>query len=117
MVKNIYEVPRLPHRRMRAEALASEVFRVLHLHAPYPATDYEVAYEKAVRRALLEAFETAGVEILTDHIRQEAGLPSRGPDGWTIEEIIALEERRLAVMRQPLTHFVQTAASPGYPDS
>lgn len=43
-----------------------------------------------------------GIEILSDQMRADIGLPPRGPDGWTVEEIIALEEKRLEIMRAPM---------------
>lgn len=43
-----------------------------------------------------------GVEVLTDADRTTLGLPPRTTDGWTAEEIIALEQNRLKAMYEPL---------------
>jgi hypothetical protein len=52
--------------------------------------------------ALEELFVKEGVEVLTDLSRQDLGLPPRGPDGWTVEEIIACEQRMLEAMLRPV---------------
>lgn len=43
-----------------------------------------------------------GVEVLTDADRATLGLPARTTDGWTAEEIIALEQQRLKAMYEPM---------------
>jgi hypothetical protein len=56
--------------------------------------------------SLRNVLNEEGVEIITDYTRQEMGLPPLGPDGWTIEEIIALEQKRLEMLTKPIQHFV-----------
>jgi hypothetical protein len=41
------------------------------------------------------------VEVVTDYTRQEAGLPPRDGKGWTMEELVALERKRLELMSAP----------------
>lgn len=43
-----------------------------------------------------------GVEVLTDAYRASLGLPPRTTDGWTAEEIVALEQQRLKAMYEPM---------------
>jgi hypothetical protein len=64
---------------------------------------------------LMELCMKEGVEILTDYTRTEIGLPQRGPDGWTMEEIIALEKCRLDMMYAPLTMTVRKDDLPNQP--
>lgn len=52
---------------------------------------------------LFAEFHKTGVEIVSDYDREAAGLPPRGPEGWTIEELIALEKRRLELLRAPIS--------------
>lgn len=52
---------------------------------------------------LIQLLEESGVEIITDHIREEAGLPPRGGTGWTREELAALELARMATLIRPLS--------------
>lgn len=88
---------RMNLRRCRADALASEVMNKIDQFIDYRDQKREIHY------AILELFLTEGVEILTDYTRQEAGLPPRSGDGWTPDELRALEMRRLEVMTRPLT--------------
>lgn len=43
-----------------------------------------------------------GVEVLTDADRALLGLSARTTDGWTAEEIFALEQQRLKAMYEPM---------------
>jgi hypothetical protein len=61
---------------------------------------------RAITRKLEDLFRQDGVEVLTDYTRQEMGLPPRGPDGWTIEEIHAMERLRLERMMAPMPMFI-----------
>lgn len=53
--------------------------------------------------ALLGLFMEKGVEVLTDFDRAEIGLSPRTEDGWTPDEILALERVRLEIMMRPIT--------------
>lgn len=59
-----------------------------------------------LRRDLLEFCEREGIEILTDQDRKFAGLPPRGPLGWTEQELQILELRRQEVMLSPLAPVI-----------
>ena len=54
----------------------------------------------------LEKLETnlkkRGAYLMTDKDRDAIGLPPRGPDGWTAEEIVAFENYRMQEITHPL---------------
>lgn len=89
---------RMDLRKVRAQSLAAAVMRAVD-----PLLDPE---NPRVRRdafdAIFEVLWQQGVEVLTDYTRSEARLPPRGEDGWTDDELQALEEARLAVLRRPM---------------
>lgn len=82
-------------RRQRATALTAAVLHELDRHTPDDVRE-------DVHNALMRVFTQEGVDILTDYTRAEVGLPPRGPDGWTVEEMVALERARLEVIARPL---------------
>lgn len=55
-----------------------------------------------VYKALIELFHDEGVDVITDMTRADAGLPPRGPDGYTLDELVALEKRRLDILTAPI---------------
>jgi len=74
-------------RHLRAQRLEAEI-----MHRLAPVLDqYEEAWRvdlcRQVSRALFEVLVATGAEVLTDYDRHELGLPPRGPDGWTFEEL------------------------------
>ncbi len=99
MSKAIDQIQRVDKRRMRAMALTGHILQIVGRYIPHnserdPMRD--LAYE------LQEALEKVGAEVVSDFDRQQYGLPPRGPDGWTMDEIIALEQRRLEMMYAPM---------------
>lgn len=90
---------RLNLRRRRSDMLTHEVMRRLERYIDRDAIS-------AAHSQLRELFEEQGVDILTDYDRKEYGLPPRGPDGWTVEEIVALEQRRLELMYAPMPPMI-----------
>lgn len=97
---NAYEMSmRMDLRRRRAEVLANVVMGKLRDAIPYD-------HQKDVYYAILEVFHQEGVEIITDYTRQEAGLSPRGHEGWTLEELHALEEKRLEALRRPIPYMM-----------
>lgn len=98
-------VDRLDHRRVRADRLLASIMQAID-----PWIDYERRSD--VYYALRDILYREGVEVLTDYDREMAGLPARGPDGWTIEEIIAWDRRLLMqLMQPPMPMFVETKTS------
>ena len=94
---------RIDMRRRRAYVLASSIMQELqHL---IPDANHREAYDRL--RDLLTA---KGVEVLTDHDREQLGLAPRGPDGWTVEEILALEQLRVIALTRPISMTVPAKA-------
>ncbi len=81
-------------RNMRADVLGHEILSRLR---PF----IEPGQEKDAYNALISLLRDKGVEIITDDMRKDMGLPPRGPDGWTVEEMMALEQRRLEILHKP----------------
>lgn len=99
---------RLNHRQMRAQRVAAAIMNEFDRRA--------VAEDRHDRRrlyeALIDVLESEGVEIFTDHDRAVAGLPARGPDGWTLEEIAAFDCRMLDALLKPVTMIVPLVDPP-----
>jgi hypothetical protein len=98
-------------RRLRIQPLVH-----LIMHAVAKHIGEEGRRRNAMRAIYEEVFDLLhkeGVEILTDHMRAEMGLPPRGPDGWTIEEIVALERLRLELLTRPLPPVIIPLATRG----
>ncbi|TGP93814.1 MULTISPECIES: hypothetical protein [unclassified Mesorhizobium] len=85
------EEPRLEHRMNRAMSVANTVWREIRDFIPHNCQ--HEAFDR-----MLNVFHQHGVEIITDRDRRDMGLPPRGPDGWTAEEIFVLEQLRLDAM-------------------
>lgn len=90
-------------RKQRADELTHAILRTIR---PFIDGDRE----EDIYRALDDLLEKHGAEIVTDYTRKEAGLPPRGPDGWTVEEMMALEKRRLELLYAPLSLTVPKAS-------
>ena len=58
--------------------------------------------DREVHSVLYSVLMAEGVEVVTDSLRQEIGLPARGPDGWTPDELLAMEKIRLEIMSRPM---------------
>lgn len=98
---------RVDVRQRRAQSLAAAVMDKVHreINAINP-DDIQHQAAEIVYYAMLDVMCDEGVEVLTDHTRSAAGLPPRGPDGWTIEEILALERARLDALMAPRTYVI-----------
>lgn len=88
---------RMDLRRSRADALVSAVMQEMDRRS-IPRD-----VEREVHRALTEVLTREGIEVLSDYTRAEIGLQPRGPDGWTMEEMAALERVRLDAIMRPMT--------------
>lgn len=97
------ELQRVDKRRLRAMALTSEIMQIVGKHVPY---DRERDILRDISRDLQRAMERVGAEVVTDFDRQQWGLPARGPDGWTIEEIMELEKRRHEITYAPMPPMI-----------
>ena len=96
------ELPRIDLRLNRANQLTAHVMHIVMQHIC--DHDPDVDHRHEVSRALQELFYTRGVEIITDADRATLGLSPRGADGWTADEIIALEKRRMELLTKTIVH-------------
>lgn len=89
-------------RVMRAQSLLHLILHAIrpHLRDDEEGRDYE--REEQIFEQIRKELEQAGAEIISDYTREQLALPPRGPDGWTMEEIIALEKRRLDLLSNPI---------------
>ena len=99
--KALDELQRINLRQRRAYGLAHEIMAKVMKASPHLHYHASGAEQCAVHDAILETLMGVGAEIVTDHDRSEAGLPPRGADGWTVEELIALERRRIEALYAP----------------
>jgi hypothetical protein len=93
---------RLNLRQRRADALAHAIMHAIWPHIPDCDHTYRQHTRWKISEALRRLLMDEGVEVLTDHTRHELGLPPRDPDGWTADEIVAMERVRLELMLRPL---------------
>lgn len=82
-------------RRQRADAMINATMQALDRYID-PDNRKEVYY------ALQELYIQKGIDVVTDHDREVAGLPKRGDKGWTAEELAALELRRMEALLRPM---------------
>jgi hypothetical protein len=101
--KALDEMQRIDKRRLRAMALTSMIMQIVGKYVP---RDQERDCMRDLHYELQEAMEKAGAEIVSDYDRQQWGLSPRGPDGWTMEEIVELEKRRLELMYAPMPPMI-----------
>jgi hypothetical protein len=97
------QIQRVDKRRLRAMALTAQILQIVGKYIP---RDQEHDAMRDLHYELQEALEKVGAEVVTDFDREQYGLSPRGPDGWTMEEIMKLEARRLELMLAPLPPIV-----------
>lgn len=90
---------RMNMRGARAQTVTSMIIREL-----IPFLPHEDAYRGAYK-AILDLLTAQGVEVITDDTRAELGLEIRSDDGWTHQEIIALDRVRLEMMMRPRSYM------------
>lgn len=99
---------RVNRRMMRSRAFVAMLMDIVHeymkRHDRNERDQRDV--ERDVYEKLMETCEQHGIELISDEDRELVGLPPRGPDGWTDEEIIALERVRLELMLRPVVASV-----------
>ena len=93
---------RVNMRHLRAQRLEAELMNRLSPILDQCAGLVEIDLYRQVSGIIRSVLTDQGVEVLTDRDRHEAGLPARGPDGWTIEEVLAYEKRRLELLMRPV---------------
>jgi hypothetical protein len=84
-------------RKLRADAIAHEILRAIR---PFLSDDRDA--ERDATRAMQALLLKHGAEIVTDRVREDFGLPPRGPEGWTASELLAVEQIRLGMLLRPL---------------
>jgi hypothetical protein len=81
-------------RAQRATHLANAVMAALQDYIP--RRNYREAFDH-----LTSLLDEGGYEVLCDLDRERAGLPPRNADGWTVEELHAMELAYLNIMNAP----------------
>jgi hypothetical protein len=99
--KALDELQRINLRQRRAEGLAIEIERRIEKASPYIRYEASHGARRAISNAIRDVLMEVGADLITDHDRSEAGLPPRGPDGWTVQELHAIERRRLEALYAP----------------
>lgn len=92
-------LPYPDRRNMRAQRLTAEIMQEL---SPF----LQGEQHRYVVRAIETLLWRKGVEIVTDYDRQELGLPERGNDGWTADELRILELKRQELMLNPFRSYI-----------
>lgn len=82
-------------RYMRALSVAHAIMQAID-----PLLEWD--NRRRVHDAVIGVLMEKGVEVVTDYDRDRYGLPPRGPDGWTAQEIHAIEAARLALLYRPM---------------
>ena len=88
-------------QRRQIDAIVHLVMEAVRKHIP----DEGNAHKHAVYD-LRDALESAGIDIITNEEREKAGLPPRGPKGWTYEELKVLEVKRMEALLRPLPPMI-----------
>lgn len=97
----INQTPLLDLRSTRARSVAHVIMQIIE---PYIENDRHLCVDDCrpeVYEKLVALLSEKGIEVLTDDHREKLGLPLRNDQGWTIEEIIALEQKRLELLSKP----------------
>jgi hypothetical protein len=90
-------------REMRADRLTAAVMHAIHDHL---CEHCNLDVRRAVAHALFDLFHDNGYDVVSDEDRRAAGLPERGPKGWTPEELRILESKRILALLGPVKHVI-----------
>lgn len=90
-------------RHQKAMNLTAHVMHVIEKHLPYSD---ERDIRRSITRELEELFYAAGVDVITEADRIQAGLQPRDHNGLTLDEIRAVDARFLKAMLEPIAPFV-----------
>lgn len=87
-----------PDRRYRQiHAVAHMIMSAIGKHIPDDGHSRRHAVED-----LLNALDTAGIDIITNEDRARAGLPPRGELGWTDQELHIIDLMRQRALLEPM---------------
>ena len=92
---------RLNRREMRAMQVVAIVLEALDKSMPELRDHFGGRRVGSFSDELMRAFMDRGIEVLSDWHRSQLQLPARGPDGWTIPEIVAYEQLLTDMMVRP----------------
>lgn len=85
-------------RRLRAQrltgAIMNEISRLI-----------EGDNAREINRAIYDLLWRSGADMITDHDRSNAGLPDRGNNGYTHDELHILEAKRIQMLLSPMPPF------------
>lgn len=95
-------------RRQRATALVHAILQEIREPIDEVRHDPDFNAEREIYGKLMALLTQEGAEVLTDWHRTEYGLPPRGPDGWTAEELHVLERARMEAMLRPISMVLET---------
>lgn len=98
-MKKYNAVPNIDMRRVRAQNLMGSIMQEI---SPFLQDDQR----RDVHEAIYTLLWRKGVEVLTDHERHALGLPDRGNEGWTQEELQILELKRQELLLNPNYSFL-----------
>lgn len=84
-------------QRNQTLAVAHFIMQAIGKHIPDDGSSHKYAMHD-----LIEALDKAGVDIITAENRVNAGLPPRGPKGWTDHELRILEAKRVEALLAPM---------------
>jgi hypothetical protein len=94
----------MPLREQRVNFAVAFLMETLRLFVPHDRL-------KSCVRDLSDRLHDAGVEMITDDVRAQAGLPRRGDLGLTAQELHVLEAKRMEMMMHPIRHPILDMAA------
>jgi len=86
-------------RHINAQKFVAEILHIVEQH--FSDEDRRRRVIRILAEELFDAAWKAGVYLLTDADRAEAGLPERNFSGWTPEELLTLEAKKLEALLRP----------------
>lgn len=93
-------------RHPRVQRLLGHVLHTIKPHLKEGASS-------DVARELEDLFWASGVDIITEGMRMDAGLPARDHNGMTLEELKIIETRLMSAMLQPAPTLLMTVDDQG----
>lgn len=86
---------RIDRREIRAMKLANHILHILRAYIPEHC-------QRDAYNVLASTLHRSGADVVLDSDRSDAGLPMRDERGWTRQELLALEHKRLELMMKPI---------------
>lgn len=92
----------VPLRQMRAQRITSQLMRILDKHLRH---DPDISLRK-IHEDILDMFFKADVDIVTEIDRINAELPRRNAYGFTREEMVIMENKKIEAMLKPFPQLI-----------